>query len=61
MFVFYIYKHIQFNTISCKQKGKRVKPHVLKLIYGSPLNYLLVCVRILALTYLDIDIITKSE
>jgi len=33
---FYIYKHIQFNTITCKQKGKRVEPHVLKLIYGSP-------------------------
>jgi len=28
---------MQFNAISCKQKGKRVKPHVLKLIYGSPL------------------------
>ena len=26
---FYIYKqHIQFNTITCKQKGKRVEPHV---------------------------------
>ena len=34
---FYIYKHIlQFNTITCKQKGKRVEPQVLKRIYGSP-------------------------
>jgi len=35
LFVFYIYKHIQFNTISCKQKGKSVKPQVLKCIYGA--------------------------
>jgi len=28
---------MQFNTITCKQKGKRVDPQVLKLIYGSPL------------------------
>ena len=34
---FYIYKHIQLNTILCKQKGKMVKSQVLKLIYGSPL------------------------
>ena len=34
---FYIYNHIQFNTISCKQNGKKVEPQVLKLIYGSPL------------------------
>jgi len=31
----YIYKHIQFNTITYKQKGKRVEPPVLKLIYSS--------------------------
>ena len=37
VFVLYIYKHLQFNTMSCKQKGKSVKPQVLKLIYGSPL------------------------
>ena len=38
----HIYKHIQFNTISCKQKGKKVKPHVLKqLIYGSPPSIIL--------------------
>ena len=33
----YIHKHIQFNTITYKQKGKRVEPQVLKRIYGSPL------------------------
>ena len=26
----YIYKHIQFNTMSCTQNGKRVEPQVLK-------------------------------
>ena len=33
----YIYKHIQFNTKTCKQKGKRVESQVLKLINVSPL------------------------
>ena len=33
----YIYKHIQFNTITCKQKGKKVESQVLKLINVSPL------------------------
>ena len=32
-----IYKHIQFNTITYKQKGKRVEPQVLRLIYATPL------------------------
>ena len=36
--VFYIYKPIQFNKITCKRNGKRVEPQVLKLIYGSPAN-----------------------
>ena len=36
LYLFYIYKHVQFNTIICKQKGKRVEPHVLKRIYGPP-------------------------
>jgi len=30
-----MFKHIQFITITCKQKDKRVEPHVLKVIYGS--------------------------
>ena len=29
---------MQSNTITCKQKGKRVEPQVLKLMYGSPLD-----------------------
>jgi len=41
LFCFYIYKHIQFKTITFKQKGKRVEPQVLKLIYGSTLKYLI--------------------
>ena len=36
--VFYIYKPIQFNKITCKRNGKRVEPQVLKLIYGSVAN-----------------------
>ena len=28
---------MQFNTITCKQKGKMVEPQVLKLIYDSVL------------------------
>ena len=32
-----IHKHIQFNTITYKQKGKRVEPQILKLIYATPL------------------------
>ena len=35
---FFIYKYMQSNTITCKQKGKRVEPQVLKLMYGSPLD-----------------------
>ena len=39
LFFFYIYKHIQFNTITYKQKGKGVEPQVRKPIYGSPLYH----------------------
>jgi len=34
---------MQFNTITYKQKGKRVEPQVLKLIYGSPLAKCINC------------------
>jgi len=32
-----IHKHIHFNTITYKQKGKRVEPQILRLIYATPL------------------------
>jgi len=36
LFIFInIHKHVQFNTITYKLKGKRVEPQVLKLIYVS--------------------------
>ena len=44
---FYIHKRIQFNKITCKQKGKRVEPQVLKLIYGSPLQFTITQVTML--------------